>query len=153
MAYENLGELKPDTKDSYTSVGEVSFNGSPVKLSIDYAELEEEDVLKLASQLISELPEYDSLSKDIISRDLRDTYNDNWRSYDTGDGQGGYKTVTNPELSEEEFKSHFKLDCIQVNDNGIDLWYGKSELFWGHSVFVQSLDGLNFKGADAQMFG
>ena len=103
---------------------------------------------------IKALETLDSQAKQVISHDLRDTYNDSWREYDELQADGSYQTISNPELSEAAFKDHFELEHLEVmGGNCVTLWYGVSDLFAGHSIFVQSFNGIDFSDASAEMFG
>ncbi|MDQ8209771.1 DUF2262 domain-containing protein [Coraliomargarita sp. SDUM461003] len=154
MNHPILGKINSLQSDSGSFEAIISYEGKeiPVQLEIDDRTLDE--TIELAANLIGELKKFDDQSKSIIVKDLLETYNDNWRSYDEKQSDGSFETVTNPELLQDEFKDYFTLSEITVTGNeGIDIWYEDTGLFMGHGIFVQSLDGLDFSEAEAQLFG
>jgi len=131
------------------------YQSRPINLRIDN-DGEPFDVgIKMIKETLDRLDSLDEMAKQIISRDLRETYNENWREYDELMADGSYRTVTNPELSESKFKDEFALESIEVMGGSIlTLWYSmRNDLFSGHGVFVQSFDGVDMDDAEAQMVG
>ena len=64
------------------------------------------------------------------------------------------KTVVNPQLSEAEFEKKLSLNAVNVTgDRMIDFFYDDERMFWGHSVVVNSLNGIDFSEARAELFG
>ncbi|MEO0475425.1 MAG: DUF2262 domain-containing protein [Planctomycetota bacterium] len=130
------------------------YQSNKIELIIDNDGESFESGLKLMLETLDQLESLDRQAKNIISKDLRETYNDGWREYEELQSDGSYLTITHPPLSEPEFVSKFKLEHVEVMSASVlTLWYGQSELFAGHSIFVESLDGLNLNDAEAQMFG
>src|SRR5262249_15820883 len=108
----------------------------------------------LAEEVVRRLPELDTLAKRVAVRDLRETYNNGWNEYDEAQEDGSFKTVINPQLSEAEFEAKLSLTAINVTgDRMIDFYYDDERMFWGHSVFVNSLNGTDFSEARAEFFG
>lgn len=65
-----------------------------------------------------------------------------------------FKTVRNPQLSEAEFEA--KLTLIAVNITGdqmVEFFYDDENMFWGHTVIVNSMIGTDFSDAHAEIFG
>ena len=90
----------------------------------------------------------------MASRDLREGYNDGWNEYDEAQDDGSFKMVSNPKLSEAEFEAKLTLNAVNVTGDGmIDFFYDDQRMFWGHSVFVNSLNGTDLSEARAEMFG
>ncbi len=140
MRHEILGELSPEEAFPEARRGEVRYAGRSLRISIDPDGRPLEVAIELASTIVRSVREYDAAGKTIIARDLRATYNNAWN--ESGD------------LSEGEFKSRFSLDAIKViGPELVELWYRDSGLFEGHSVLVSSLDGADFSGARAELFG
>ena len=94
------------------------------------------------------------LAKGIAVADLRGTYNSGWNEYEKAQEDGSLKTVTNPQLSEAEFEAKLSLQAINVTgDRMIDFFYDDENMFWGHSIVVNSLNGIDFSEAHAELFG
>jgi hypothetical protein len=67
---------------------------------------------------------------------------------------GKLKSVSNPTLSETEFAQKLWLNAINVTGNAlIVFFYDNENMFWGHSVLVTSLRGLDLSDAMAELFG
>ena len=96
----------------------------------------------------------DQVAKRIAVRDLRDTYNGGWNEYDEAQGDGTFKSVSNPRLSEAEFEEKLSLNGINVTGKDvISFCYDNESMFWGHSEVVTSLRGIDFSDARANLFG
>jgi hypothetical protein len=57
-------------------------------------------------------------------------------------------------VSEAEFEKKLSLNAVNVTGNQmIHFFYDDSGMFWGHSVVVNSLNGIDFSEARAELFG
>jgi hypothetical protein len=113
-----------------------------------------ETTLNLAAEVVGRLDGLDKLAKRIAVADLRGIYNDDWREYDQVQPDGSVRTVSNPPLSEAEFEKKLSLNEVDVTgDQMIDFFYDNEKMFAGHSVVVNSLSGLDFSDASAELFG
>lgn len=146
-----LSEIQQTEKDRF--VAKVSYSQKFINLEIDLDGEPYEKVIRLAIRVYNDLGNYDEMSKNVISKDLLDTYNESWREYDEMQSNGNYKPITKPVLSSEEFKSKFKLESLKILGDSIEFNYGESDLFAGHSIYVNSFDGLKFEDTNAEMFG
>lgn len=154
MNHDILGEIKRSAGDSGAGVASIEYESRNIEIRIDPDDQPFETTLKLAADVVRQLGEHDKAAKRIIVSDLRETYNGGWNEYDEVQDDGSLKAVSNPELSESEFEKHFSL--LSVNVTGVtmvQLNYDDSALFWGHSVFVESLSGADFSDAHAELFG
>lgn len=154
MNHLTLGrlELKETEEGSYES--EVNADGTNIGLSIELDSAPQEQVFKFAEKVVNSISNLNEKSKSVIVRDLLDTYNSGWNEYDEVQEDGSIKTVVNPTLDSSQFISQFELSSISIcGTECVELWYKPNDLFWGHSVFVTSFDGLKFEDANAQMFG
>jgi len=87
-------------------------------------------------ELILSIDKFDTLSKKILARDLLDTYNDNWSSYDETKDDGTRITITNPTLSKKEFMLNLTLNQIIITgEKSISMGYDDSDMFWGSSTY------------------
>lgn len=151
MQHPQLGTLEIGEE---SGVGTLSFDCRSIPLIIELDDITLDDVLAFAAIIASSLETYDRISKEIITTDLLDTYNSGWNEYDEVQDDGTTKSVINPMLSSTEFKTRFVLSSVTITgDSSVDLRYDDGGLFWGHSVFVESLDGADFTNARAQLFG
>jgi hypothetical protein len=154
MIHPVLGELREKEVDSASRSASVAFGERQISVDIDPDGEPLEVAVALAAKVVSSLESLEVQAGNIIVRDLLDTYNGGWNEYDEVQEDGSLKAVQKPELSAEEFSSHFVLDSIQIlGDACVDFWYPESDLFWGHSVHVSSLQGADFSDAQAQLFG
>jgi hypothetical protein len=82
------------------------------------------------------------------------TYNSGWNEYDEAQEDGSLKTVINPQISETEFAAKLSLRAVNVaGDRMLDFFYDDERMFWGHSVVVNSLKGIDLSEAHAYLFG
>ena len=154
MQHPVLGKLTPKegSEDSYT--GEVTYEDRNIAFDIERDADDIEEAINLAVEIIAALSKYDIESKSIISKDLLETYNSGWNEYDESQEDGSFKTVIKPKLSAKEFESQFTLKTVNISGSScVELWYEENDLFWGHSVFVSTFEGVDFSDAQAQMFG
>jgi hypothetical protein len=154
MHHPLLGELVPN-KDRPQSVrGTIRYDSREISLDIESDDKTLEVAVSLAVQIVASLPAFDAAAKAIVAKDLLETYNSGWNEYDETREDGTFETVRNPRLAAEEFQSKFTLNGVNVcGDRCVDLWYEDGGLFWGHSIYVSSLDGADFTNAQAQLFG
>ncbi len=151
MHHELLGEIK-DVGGELSAI--VVYQGRSIKISIYLDGETVEKVIAVTARIVGQLTALDELAKQIIVRDLRENYNDNWRAYDELMPDKSLKKTTNPELSEAEFESRFSLKSIHMTGcDGVEFDYGKSDLFWGHTVSVESFVGEDFSKAIAKCEG
>jgi hypothetical protein len=96
--------------------------------------------LALARAIVSEITQIDERAKNAATDGMLDVYNENWREYDETDEDGEYVEVSNPELTEEEFKSRLTLTNVSVyGDSSVSLSYDNDDLFWGHAIILTSV--------------
>ncbi|HUG67036.1 MAG TPA: DUF2262 domain-containing protein [Pirellulaceae bacterium] len=151
MKHDILGEIKRDSDDGAASI---DYESRKIDVKIIPDGQPFETALKLAADVVARLGEYDMTAKQIIVKDLRGTYNSGWNEFDEVQEDGSLKAVTNPQRSAAEFEKRFSLVGINVTGNTVvTLFYEDSGLFWGHSVFVSSLNGMDFSDAHADFFG
>ena len=154
MNHPTLGPLKSNDADESSFEGKISIQGYELGLNIELDSETQESVFKFAEDVASSISTLDKKAKNIIGRDLLETYNSGWNEYDEVQDDGSTKTVVNPKLETEQFIKPFELESISVTGiDCIELWYKPNDLFWGHSVFVTSFDGTKFTDTKAQMFG
>lgn len=151
MQHASLGTLETDEKSAR---GTVLLDGRSIPLNIELDGEPIDKALSFASVIAVGLEEYDRISKDVIVADLLDTYNSGWNECAEVQEDGTTKQVANPKLNSTEFRSRFLLSTVTVSgDSCVELWYEDDGLFWGHGIFVQSLEGRDFTNAEAQLFG
>ncbi len=155
MKHPTLGELTPGDGDPTTLEGEVTFDGRSIELSIDLDGEPVEQVLALAAEAVGSLAAVCERADAALVKDLLGAYNGGWSSYDVPLDDGTTKSVENPELSDDEFKAKFSLLAIDVlGDSFVTLRYDDpEELFWGHHVYVEFMDGLGAENATAAFAG
>ena len=153
MHHDVLGDLIPDG-DCGDHTATIPYESRRIKVRISPDDQAFETTLRLAAEVVGRLHDLDKAAKQIAVRDLRDTYNGGWNEYDEAQGDGTFKSVSNPALSEVAFEKKLSLNGVNVTGEGmIDLFYNDENMFWGHSVVVTSLCGLDFRDARAELFG
>ena len=131
---------------------QITYLSSTIDVIIDVEDKSIKQSLEITQQLISSIEKFDSLSKEILARDLLRSYNDSWRSYDETQEDGTEITITNPALSEKDFMSNLALiQIIVADENCISMTYDDSDMFWGHQPTVTSYNGLDFSNAEADI--
>jgi hypothetical protein len=154
MKHEILGEVEQSDGCPFDAVATIRYGSRDIKFGISRDGQPLETALKLAAEVVDRLAELDELAKHVASRDLREGYNDSWNEYDEAQDDGSFKTVSNPKLSEAEFEAKLTLNAVNVSGEGvIDFFYDDQRIFWGHSVFVNSLNGTDLSEACAEIFG
>lgn len=154
MMHDILGAVEQSDGRPFDAVATVAHGSRSVKIGLSRDDQSWEVTLNLAAEVISRLTELDILAKRIAARDLREGYNDGWNEYDEAQDDGSFKTVSNPKLSEAEFEAKLTLTAINVTgDQMVDFFYDDERMFWGHSVFVNSLKGTDFSEVRAEIFG
>lgn len=149
-----LGELEVDENLPNVLNGVRSYLGRDIKLIVDPDNSPANEALALAREGVVVLAQLDSAAKHAACKHLLDTYNDYWREYKESDGKGGWNTVSNDLLSEDEFISGIKLVTFQVEGgDSICLWYNDGGLFGGHAILVSSNDGRKFEELDIALWG
>jgi hypothetical protein len=154
MKHDILGEVEQSDGHPFDAIAMIRYGSRDIKLGIIRDDQPLETTLTLAAEVVSRLAELDKLAKRVASRDLRESYNNGWNEYDESQEDGSFKTVINPQLSEAEFEGKLILDAVNVTgDRMIDFFYDDERMFWGHSVFVNSLNGTDLSEARAEIFG
>jgi hypothetical protein len=153
MQHNILGEItcEIDTGDWIATIHHRSRT-LEVRLSPDDQAFE--TTLQLATEVVCRLDELDRAAKRVAVASLRGNYNSGWNEYDEVQEDGSLKTVSNPQLSEAEFEKKLSLSGINVTgDRMLDFFYDNERMFWGHSIVVNSLNGIDFSDAHAELFG
>ena len=154
MKHAILGEVEQSDGHPFDAVAMIRQGSRDIKVGIIRDDQPLETTLNLAAEVVSHLAELDKLAKRVAARDLREGYNDGWNEYDEAQDDGSFKRVSNPKLSEAEFEAKLKLNAVNVTgERMIDFFYDDERMFWGHSVIVNSLNGIDFSEAHAEIFG
>jgi hypothetical protein len=154
MKDDVLGEVELADGNPFDGTATIRYGSRDIKVGISRDDQPFETALKLAAEVARRLPALDRLAKHAAVVDLRERYNNGWNEYDEVQEDGSLKAVSNPQLSEAEFEA--KLTLIAVNVTGgkmIDFFYDDERMFWGHIVVVNSLTGIDFSDARAELFG
>ena len=144
-----LGEIR---KDEQSYLTEITYLSNIIKIYIDLDSGSLEQSIDVLQKLVSSIVHFDTLSKEILARDLLEIYNESWNSYDEIQDDGSTINVVNPILSKDEFIAKLALTSISITDtNFINLSYDDSYLFWGHQPTVSSTEGLDFSNAEGNI--
>jgi hypothetical protein len=144
-----LGKI---TKVEDYHISKIKYQSNTIEILIDPDGMMLEQSIKIAQELVLSLKQFDNLAKEILAKDLLETYNDNWSSYEETQEDGSIKNITNPLLSNDEFILKLTLKSINVIGNKlINLTYDDKGLFWGHEPAVSSSQGLDFSNAEGDI--
>jgi hypothetical protein len=153
MHHDTLGEIRRESS-SGDGIGTIRYGSRQVNFRIIPDDQDFETTLRLASEVVRRLDQLDKVAKRVAVADLRDTYNNGWNEYEEVQADGSLRMVSNPQLSEAEFEKKLALNAINVTgDQMIDFFYYDEGMFWGHTVVVNSLNGIDFSEARAELFG
>jgi len=153
MRHDVLSDLALDG-DAGNRIAMIQYELRQVKIRIIPDDQALQTTLQLAVDVVGRLNELDLISNLKADRDHRDTYNDDWNEYDEAQADGTLTSISNPVLSEAEFEKKLSLNAVNVTGNAmISFFYDDDNMFWGHTVVVTSLRGLNFANARAELFG
>lgn len=154
MKHDILGEVELSNGHPFDATAVARLGLRDIKVGLIRDDQPLETTLELAAEVVGRLAELDELAKGIAVVDLRGTYNSGWNEYDEAQEDGSLKTVTNPQLSEAEFEAKLSLRAVNVTGaRMLDFFYDDERMFWGHSVVVNSLNGVDFSEAHAELFG
>lgn len=154
LVHPVLGAVRRVQGSSESFEARIESNGREIRVSIELDSIPLDEVLLVAADACSKIEELIATAENTAVRDLIGSFNEGWKDYDEVQDDGSIKAVVKPRLSSDEFKARLLLDCVSVlGDSCIDVWFHDSGLFWGHSVHVSSLEGVNFSNAEAQIFG
>jgi hypothetical protein len=153
MKDEILGGLSASERFPQALEGGVDFKGRQIQILVRPDGEDMSDCLALARTIVSSLSKFDEIARAQAAQKLLDDYNNNWREYVKATGDGRSIKVSNPEISSEEFAERLTLGSIQVTGESCTLGYDDGGLFAGHSIFVTSFDGAQFKDVHAELFG
>lgn len=149
-----LGMLRPDERFPTALVGRVSFRLGFIAIRVDPDGRPMEEALALASSAIESLAELDSKCRNLIAEESLDGYNSGWRFGETVNPDGSRTPFEKPKLVKAEFCAKLKLESIEVTgESTLTFWYGDDDMFWGHSLYVNSFDGKTFTDTHVSMFG
>ena len=147
-----LGSIQQVKDDIF--IANIKYLNQSLEITINLDGSSYDSSIDLASSVTQQLDMLDRKAKLVINDDLLDIYNDEWRSFEQLQTNGVYRSISNPILSSKEFISKFNLQSIQIlGDDCIEFCYGESELFHGHSIYVNSFDGIQFTIVNAEIFG
>jgi hypothetical protein len=154
MKHDVLGEIRRPAGDVFDGIATIRHGQRDIEIQIIRYDKSFETTLELAAEVVRRLPELDKSAKQIAVADLRETYNNGWNEYDEVQEDGSLKAVSNPQLSEAEFEAKLSLGAVNVTgDRVIEFFYADEGMFWGHSVVVNSLKGVDLSEARAELFG
>jgi len=149
-----LGPIHRSPSDTGDGLATIGFESRQIEVRIMPEDEPFEVAANLAAEVAGQLHELDTTARRIIVANLLRKYNTAWREYDEVQEDGSLQTVSNPQLSETEFAKKFSLSAVNVTGNTlVELSYGDSGLFGGHSVVVTSFAGTDFREASAELYG
>lgn len=149
-----LGCLRPESKHSDTLVAQIPCAGGKVQLRVSPDGRTMGEALALASAAVARLLELDAKCRELIAADNLDEYNSAWRYGERALKDGTVERVKRPRLSKSEFCAKLKFESLDASgSNLLAFWYGDGGMFWGHNLYVTSLDGVNLGDVRVSMFG
>jgi len=147
-----LGDITREN-DNGNGVTHVSYGDHIIKIRIIADEIPYNATVDVAAMVVQDLPRLDAQAKQIAASGLAETYNNGWNEYDEAQEDGTLKAVSKPKLTQEEFARKLTLNAVNVTGNMLDFFYDDENMFWGHSVIVNSMNGTVFTDTHAEIFG
>jgi hypothetical protein len=149
-----LGTLREDERDKGVFHGSIAHGDRHIDLLVNPDGGPLPDCLALARSVVSDLSNIDSKARHAAVRDLLKLYNENWREGVEADGEGRIVSVSNPEITEQQFMSTIMLTSVNIaGDSHVSVAYDDGGLFCGHAIFVISFDGVAFSDPDVSIVG
>ena len=140
MEDEILGRLSNSARFPDTLDGSFAYGGRQISVSLIAEKTRLPQCLALARAIVSEISQIDDRAKNAATDGMLYLYNENWREYGEIDEDGEQVEVSNPELTEEEFKSRLTLTDVSVHgDSSVSLSYDIEDLFAGHAIVLTSV--------------
>lgn len=152
MKHPILGDVIRDGTDG-DGLARVAYDDRMIDIHIIADEISYAATVDVAASVVKRLKHLDIKAKHIAASELTDTYNNGWNEYDEAQDDGTFRTVCNPKLTQEEFVRKLTLNTVGVTGNMLDFSYDDQNMFWGHSVIVTSMDGIEFTDTHAEIFG
>ena len=152
MQHPILGDITREN-DHGDGVARVSYGDRKIEIRIIADEIPYDAAVDVAASLVRDLPALDSRAKQVAAAELTETYNDGWNEYDEAQADGTFKAVCNPKLTQDEFATKLTLNAVNVTGNMLGFFYDDENMFWGHTVIVNSMDGIAFTDTHAEIFG
>jgi len=140
MEDEILGRLSKDAYLPNALNGTFAYSGRKISVCLISQKAQLPQCLALARAIVSEIAQIDERAKNAATDSMLEIYNENWRVYGETDEDGETVEVSNPELTDEEFKSRLTLTNVSVHgDSSVSLSYDNDDLFWGHEIVPSSV--------------
>ena len=152
MKHPILGDITQEN-DNGDGVARVSYGDRTIEIRIIADEIPYDATVDVAASVVQDLPSLDARAKHVAATELTETYNNGWNEYDEAQEDGTLKAVSNPKLTQDEFAAKLTLNAVNVTGNMLDFFYEDENMFWGHSVIVNSMDGIAFTDTHAEIFG
>ncbi|HEU4843403.1 MAG TPA: DUF2262 domain-containing protein [Burkholderiaceae bacterium] len=149
-----LGRLAPLGDDQSTLVGVAPCGARSVALRVTADDSELAAALELATSAVQSLLVLDARARKLVSDASLKSYNDEWRFGTSLLADGSAREFEKPALSEEAFCAQLELAAIEANGAScLTFSYTDGGLFWGHSHYVCSFDGLAMQDVNVSMLG
>jgi len=149
-----LGALTPDKTHPHTLVGQVAYGEGFIAVQISPDNKSMDAALSLMADAVSSLADLDEKCRRLIATDSLEGYNTRWRFGQRALTNGAFENFEKPLLSEKEFRANLQFQSVEATgDSLLTLWYGDNDMFWGHGLYVDSFDGVQFKDTHVSMFG
>jgi len=135
-----LGKLQKTSATENNFKGFIEYQGQKIRLSIDQDGNQNADMIALSKMVITKIDEWVTEAKNAAAKEFLSTYNDTWRFYSKVDPKNSNKTidVEDPEISAETFTSRISLKTLTIYSEFITFGFDDDDLFWGHSIMVDT---------------
>jgi hypothetical protein len=149
-----LGRLAPHGDDQSTLVGLAPHGARSVTLRVAADDSELGAALELATSAVQSLLVLDAQARKLVSDASLKSYNDEWRFGTSLMADGSARGFEKPALTEDEFCAQLQLEAVEANGaTCLTFSYTDGGLFWGHSHYVSSFDGLAMQDVNVSMLG
>ena len=148
-----IENLKSDPHSNDALIGMFSYDNQTIELRIDPDDRPPNECLATARKLLTCFQEMNENALSVASDGLLSTYNENWREYSERREDGSHSEVSRPILDRPTFETTMQIRAVSVIGSMVQFMYSDEGLFHGHSIFVHSIDGLEFVETHAEIFG
>ena len=137
---EELGDFELDKSINRFEKNMSWIDNNDISVSFDNIDEEvNEKSADIIKKIFSSKKELDKKLKDYISENMLEDAN-NWNDDDD-----------KPHISKEDFTKLIALTSITISEVIITFWFDDGDIFWGHSIVVES--GYDFNFTDAHIEG
>ncbi|MBC3935512.1 DUF2262 domain-containing protein [Undibacterium sp. CY7W] len=138
-----LGSLQVSDRFPTSLTGRIAYRAGDIHIGIDPDGSNIANALALACKAVESLPELDLKFRNLIAEKFLDSYNAEWRFWETINSDGSKAQFEKPELTKAEFCAQLRLNSLDATGpSSLSVWYDDNDIFWGHHLGIVTFDGI-----------